>query len=229
MLIDSQIQEDVRAALRRDPRIKHPELIAGSVDEIGTVVLRGAVESLPERLAAAHDARHVEGVFDGIVDHVKGHPPVAHRRPDDEIRAAALQRLTADARIRSTHIHDIPAQPAESSIDRLVSLLEPFSRVIQPKLYGLDHLPADGSLLVGNHTIYGLLDVPFMMAEVWKHRRLAIRSHGEHAHYAVPIWRDLLTAGGMVRGTRDSVRALTRRAEAAISDIRRNREERKFD
>jgi osmotically-inducible protein OsmY len=52
-----------------------------------------------------HDARHVEGVFDVIVDDVKVHPPMAHRRPDDEIRAAALQRLTADARIRSTHIH----------------------------------------------------------------------------------------------------------------------------
>ena len=105
---------------------------------------------------------------------------------------------------------NVPALPAEPSIDRLVSLLEPVSRVIQPKLYGLDHLPADGSLLVGNHTIYGLLDVPFMMAEVWKHRRLAIRSLGEHAHYAVPIWRDLLTAGGMVRGTRENVRALMR-------------------
>jgi hypothetical protein len=32
------------------------------------VVLRGAVETLPERLAAKHDARHVEGVFDVIVD-----------------------------------------------------------------------------------------------------------------------------------------------------------------
>ena len=56
---------------------------------------------------------------------------------------------------------DMPTLPTESSLDRLVSLLEPFSRVIQPKLYGVDHLPADGSLLVGNHTIYGLLDVPF--------------------------------------------------------------------
>jgi len=105
LFTDTRIQEDVRAALRQDPRIKRPELIAISVDEIGTVVLRGAVESLPERLAAAHDVRHVERVFDVIVDDVKVHPPVAHRRPDDEIRAPALQRLTADARIRSTHIH----------------------------------------------------------------------------------------------------------------------------
>jgi 1-acyl-sn-glycerol-3-phosphate acyltransferase len=48
------------------------------------------------------------------------------------------------------------------------------------------------------------------MAEIWKRRRLAIRGLGEHAHYAVPVWRDLLRVGGMVRGTRDNVRALMR-------------------
>jgi len=106
MVIDShRIEEDVRSALQRDPRIKHPELIAVSTDEIGTVLLRGAVETLPERLAAAHDARHIEGVFEVIVDDLKVHPPIAHRRTDDEIRAAALQQLIGDSRIRSTHIH----------------------------------------------------------------------------------------------------------------------------
>ena len=102
------------------------------------------------------------------------------------------------------------ARVIERWIDRLVALLEPVSRVTQPKLYGVEHLPADGSLLVGNHTIYGFLDLPFMMAEIWKRRRLAVRGLGEHAHYAVPIWRDLLAVGGMVRGTRENVRALMR-------------------
>jgi osmotically-inducible protein OsmY len=101
MFTDTDIQEAVRAALDSDRRIKHPELIAVSVDEIGTVVLRGAVGTLPERLAAAHDARHVEGVFNVIVDDVKVHPPVGPRRSDDEIRAAAIETLTADPRIRS--------------------------------------------------------------------------------------------------------------------------------
>ena len=108
---------------------------------------------------------------------------------------------------------DPPAQIPDlsaDSLDRLGSLLEPLSRVIQPKLYGVKHLPADGSLLVGNHTIYGLLDVPFMMTEVWRKRRLAIRGLGENAHYGVPIWRDLLSSEGMVRGTRENVRALMR-------------------
>ena len=111
---------------------------------------------------------------------------------------------------------EIPELPTERSIDRLVSLLEPISRIIQPQLYGVEHLPTDGSLLVGNHTIYGLLDVPFMMAEIWKRRRLAIRGLGEHAHYAVPLWRDLLTVGGMVRGTRDNVRGLMRERQTIL-------------
>ena len=111
---------------------------------------------------------------------------------------------------------EIPGLPPERWIDRLASLLEPFSRVTQPRLYGVEHLPADGSLLVGNHTIYGFLDLPFMMAEIWKHRQLAVRGLGEHAHYAVPIWRELLTVGGMVRGTRDNVRALMRERQTIL-------------
>jgi osmotically-inducible protein OsmY len=105
MVTDTDIQDAVRAALRRDPLIKHPELIAVSVDEIGTVVLRGAVGTLLERVAAAHDARDVEGVFNVIVDDLRVHPRVGPPRSDAAIRAAALDTLTADPRIRSTHIH----------------------------------------------------------------------------------------------------------------------------
>jgi 1-acyl-sn-glycerol-3-phosphate acyltransferase len=105
---------------------------------------------------------------------------------------------------------EIPELPSEQAIDRLVSLLEPYRRITQPKFYGIGNIPHDGSLLVGNHTIYGFLDLPYMMAEVWQRRRIAVRGLGEHAHYAVPVWRDLLGACGMVRGTRDNVRALMR-------------------
>ena len=105
---------------------------------------------------------------------------------------------------------EIPELPSKEAIDRLVSLLEPYQRITQPKFYGIGNIPGDGSLLVGNHTIYGFLDLPFMMAEVWKRRRIAIRGLGENAHYAVPVWRDLLGQCGMVRGTRDNVRALMR-------------------
>ena len=111
---------------------------------------------------------------------------------------------------------DIPELPDEQWIDRLVSVLEPLSRVTQPKVYGIESVPDGGSLLVGNHTIYGFMDLPFMMAELWKRRRLAVRGLGEHAHYSVPVWRDLLALCGMVRGTRDNVRALMRDGQTVL-------------
>ena len=104
----------------------------------------------------------------------------------------------------------IPVLPSEQAIDRLVSLLEPYRRITAPTFYGIENLPDDGSLLVGNHTIYGFLDLPFMLAEVWKSRQIVVRGLGEDAHYKVPVWRDLLGACGMVPGTRDNVHALMR-------------------
>jgi len=105
---------------------------------------------------------------------------------------------------------EIPDLPSEGSIDRLVSLLGPYARICQPRVYGISNLPGDGSLMVGNHTIYGFLDLPFMMAEIWKRRRLAIRGLGEHAHYAVPLWRDLLAREGWCAVPVTNVRALMR-------------------
>jgi 1-acyl-sn-glycerol-3-phosphate acyltransferase len=108
------------------------------------------------------------------------------------------------------HPAQIPELHSEQAMARLVSVLEPYRRITQPKFYGIDNIPDDGSLLVGNHTIYGLLDVPLMVTEIWKRRRIIVRGLGEDAHYAVPVWRDLLGACGMVRGTRANVRALMR-------------------
>ena len=100
----SRIESDVRDALTRDADIAHPELIAISADIIGTVVLRGTVASIRQRRAAASDARSVDGVFN-VIDRLKVHPPVGPLLADDEIRAAAQQRLAADSRIHAERIH----------------------------------------------------------------------------------------------------------------------------
>jgi osmotically-inducible protein OsmY len=105
MLNDTRIENDVRAALEADPRIHHPDLIAVSADKIGTVVLSGAIGSLPARMAAIHDARAVDGVFEVIADRLRVHPPAGAQRTDDEIAAMATQRVIDDRRIRSEHIH----------------------------------------------------------------------------------------------------------------------------
>ena len=114
------------------------------------------------------------------------------------------------------HEIDIPEIPPDRQINRLVGLLEPLARVTRPKVYGIENVPDDGSLLVGNHTIYGLMDLPFMMAELWKQRHVPVRGLGEHAHYAIPLWRDILSRCGMVRGTRENVRALMRERQTVL-------------
>ena len=101
MFTDTRIENDVRAALERDPRIPGPAAIAVYADEIGSVTLRGTVGSIARRRAAVHDAREVGGVYN-VIDDLKVHLP--DRRADDEIRGAALQRLIADQRIPSNHI-----------------------------------------------------------------------------------------------------------------------------
>lgn len=57
------------------------------------------------------------------------------------------------------------------------------------------------ALSVGNHTLFAILDFPFILKEVYLKHGVALRALGDHAYYHVPIWRDILMQAGMVRGT----------------------------
>jgi 1-acyl-sn-glycerol-3-phosphate acyltransferase len=107
-------------------------------------------------------------------------------------------------------VSELPPAPTDRHLKRLGSVLAPLARVTQPTLHGVERIPEGGALFVGNHTLYGLLDLPFMVHALWEQRGIRIRGVGEHAHYALPVWRDVLELGGMVRGTRDNVRGLMR-------------------
>ena len=110
----------------------------------------------------------------------------------------------------------VPDRPTDKQIERLVSVIDPFARITRPKLYGTENVPTHGALLVGNHTLYGLLDVPFMMAELWKREGVVARALGDHAHFTIPGWRDLLELCGTVRGTRENVHALMEAGENVL-------------
>lgn len=103
MFTNSELQSEVQAALQRDSRMTHPERIAVYADKIGSVTLRGSVGSVAQRAAAVQTARKVSGVLN-VVDQLKVHPRVPDRRADDELRAAALQRLIDDTRIPANHV-----------------------------------------------------------------------------------------------------------------------------
>jgi 1-acyl-sn-glycerol-3-phosphate acyltransferase len=109
----------------------------------------------------------------------------------------------------------VPSPPSEDEIKRALWLLEPIRKIINPKVYGIENVPPRRALLVGNHTVMGLLDSPLMCAELWE-RGIVVRSLGDHAHFKVPVWRDVLAACGVVDGTREATSELMRRDEVIL-------------
>lgn len=102
MLANPPLQEAVIANLERDPRIPEPLTIAVAAQG-NVVTLRGTVETFRQRHAAVDVARQIEGV--GEIDdqlHVQL-GPMDHRE-DDEIRAAALQKLIRDDEVPADSI-----------------------------------------------------------------------------------------------------------------------------
>ncbi len=104
-----------------------------------------------------------------------------------------------------------------SVIDEIDHIIQPLKRLLSPVSLGLEHLPREGSvLLTGNHTIFGLVDIPMLALEIYEKTGRAVRSLGDNIHFALPIWRDLLGRLGAVRGTRENCTQLFDAGEAVL-------------
>jgi osmotically-inducible protein OsmY len=99
---DNSLADAVIAAINRDLRIADAAEIAVSAED-GVVTIRGTVESIRERRAAAEDARKVKGVYE-VHDHLKVDLLGSERREDHELRGAALRVLIADGAVPSDRI-----------------------------------------------------------------------------------------------------------------------------
>lgn len=109
----------------------------------------------------------------------------------------------------------VPAAPSAKSLAPVVKALTPLRRVIKPKVYGIEHVPKGGALLVGNHTLYGAFDVIFWTAELID-RGMMVRGLGEHVLFRMPVSSELMKACGIVPGTRDNMRELMRRGDLIL-------------
>ena len=106
--------------------------------------------------------------------------------------------------------HDVSdfTPPSADTLWRLVAPLRAYHR---PRFFGLNNIdPQRPSLLVGNHTIFGVLDVPHMMTAIYRERGVFVRSLGDRLHFQVPGWGSLLKSLGAVVGTRENCAALMR-------------------
>lgn len=96
-------------------------------------------------------------------------------------------------------------------------LTAPLRAYFGPRFFGLRHIRADRpTLLVGNHTIYGILDPVLMGVEIYRRRGVFIRGLADHLHFRVPVWRDLLRQMGAVDGTPENCATLMRRGETIL-------------
>ncbi|MBV9513915.1 MAG: 1-acyl-sn-glycerol-3-phosphate acyltransferase, partial [Mycobacteriaceae bacterium] len=87
-------------------------------------------------------------------------------------------------------------------------------RIAKPKVYGIEHVPNGGALLVG-HTLYAVFDLMLWTAELIE-RGIMVRGLGEHALFRVPGGRELVKAVGIVPGTRANTRELMRRGDLIL-------------
>jgi len=108
-------------------------------------------------------------------------------------------------------------RPSEADRRLIAAALAPWRALTDPRFYNLDRISAEGAvLLVGNHTVFGMLDMPLMLGEIHRVTGRFVRGMADHAHFAVPVWRDVLVRQGGVRGTRDNCRALLAAGEAVL-------------
>lgn len=101
--------------------------------------------------------------------------------------------------------------------DHFWRLTAPMRFYFNPVFEGIEKLdPKKPVLLVGNHTIYGVVDVPLLLAQIYKQRGIAVRALADHAHYQIPGWRTMLDSMGGVEGTRENCSKLMELGEHVL-------------
>jgi 1-acyl-sn-glycerol-3-phosphate acyltransferase len=69
------------------------------------------------------------------------------------------------------------------------------------------------TLFVGNHSLYGVLDVLLFADGLYRERGIVLRSLADRNHFKVPLWRDFVAQTGAVLGTRANCAALMRQRQ----------------
>jgi len=69
------------------------------------------------------------------------------------------------------------------------------------------------TLFVGNHSVFGVLDVLLFADGLYRSCGISLRLLADRNHFKFPVWRDLVALQGAVLGSRANCAALMRRGE----------------
>jgi 1-acyl-sn-glycerol-3-phosphate acyltransferase len=104
---------------------------------------------------------------------------------------------------------DLPDPPSDEALEFGRQALTPLYALHRPVLHGAEHIPDEGpALLIGNHGLFGVIDAPLMVLEIYRETGRKIRALGDNAHFKVPGWGDLLESMGVVPGTQENGQGL---------------------
>lgn len=102
-------------------------------------------------------------------------------------------------------------------MDRMVRALGPVRWLTSPAVSGLENVPATRPLLfVGNHTLFGVLDAPMLIAELYRRTGIALRPLGDDLHFKVPLWAAMTRRIGAVPASPEACARLMREGEAIL-------------
>ena len=120
-------------------------------------------------------------------------------------------------RKRAPALPPLPPPPSKRAIEETMRIFRPWHWLTAPKSIGIEQVPDRGPLLfAGNHTIFGVLDAPMMLFELYAKRGIFLRSLGDHLHFRIPLWRDVLLSYGVVDGTRENCAQLMQAGESIL-------------
>ena len=91
------------------------------------------------------------------------------------------------------------------------------SPLTRPLLLDVENVPSRGPfMLVGNHQLLGMQDLPWLVRRLEVERGVRVRGMADRFHFSVPLWRSCLTRAGAVLGTRENCAALLAAGEPVL-------------
>eukprot|EP00004_Rigifila_ramosa_P018092 TRINITY_DN4464_c0_g1_i1.p1 TRINITY_DN4464_c0_g1~~TRINITY_DN4464_c0_g1_i1.p1 ORF type:complete len:262 (-),score=74.57 TRINITY_DN4464_c0_g1_i1:31-816(-) len=95
-------------------------------------------------------------------------------------------------------------------------LILPLELLTSPVFHGLENIPDEKPLLfVSNHSLLGL-EMPILIQNLFRRKGIWLRGLGDHAHFGLPLWGDLMTSMGAVDGTRENCDLLLKAKECVL-------------
>jgi 1-acyl-sn-glycerol-3-phosphate acyltransferase len=104
--------------------------------------------------------------------------------------------------------------PARDEVEHSLGVLRWY---FSPEVTGIENVDRNRpTLFVGNHTRFGLLDVPLITREIYLQTGIFPRGLADRIHYKLPLWKEVITNGGGVLGSREMCRALMQSGESIM-------------